>query len=206
MPYLCRRFGRNSTYCAKAFRVGREVIGRQVRITAHHLRRLCQPPNSCNANSGVPFCTCQVPIRAADRASENLQCRRAQTPRTRPGADLRDRRPAKLNTYVGCSPTCLLTSAIASPLSGTGDDPSRLRLVGMSTHANCRVKSTCCHCRPVTFDARKPVASENAAMSARCSGNSVSSRCASACVRARMRRVGPRNSRTCVALSSHPTR
>ena len=59
-------------------------------------------------------------------------------------------------------PTCLRTSAIASPLSGT---QIALRAFACSgcTHANCRVKSTCRHCRPVTFDARKPVASENAA-------------------------------------------
>jgi len=46
---------------------------------------------------------------------------------------------------------------------------SRLCLVGMN-QANRRTKSTCDHWRPVTFDARKPVASENAAVSARCSG------------------------------------
>src|SRR5439155_20506742 len=41
---LCRNcavvFYRDGTYGAKAFRVGREVIGRKVRITAHHLRTL----------------------------------------------------------------------------------------------------------------------------------------------------------------------
>src|SRR6266542_3792090 len=41
---LCRicavAFFRDGTHGAKAFRVGREVIGRKVRITAHHLRTL----------------------------------------------------------------------------------------------------------------------------------------------------------------------
>lgn len=56
---------------------------------------------------------------------------------------------------------------------------------------------------PVTLAARKPVASENAAMSARCSGNSANSRCASARVRKRMRRVGSFSIRTLGARSSH---
>ncbi len=103
--------------------------------------------------------------------------------------------PRKLNTCVGCSPICLRTIAIASPLSGTA---IALRAFAWSgcTHAICRAKSTCCHCRPLTFAARKPVASENAAMSARCSGNSARSRCASPCVRNRKRRVGSLSIRT----------
>jgi hypothetical protein len=37
VPYLCHVFDRNGTNGTQAFRVRREVIGREVRITAHHL-------------------------------------------------------------------------------------------------------------------------------------------------------------------------
>jgi len=40
VPYLCHVFDRNSTNGTQAFRVRREVIGREVRIAAHHLRTL----------------------------------------------------------------------------------------------------------------------------------------------------------------------
>src|ERR1700730_13826913 len=41
---LCRIcavvFCRDGTYCGKTLRIGREMIGRKVRVTPHHLRRL----------------------------------------------------------------------------------------------------------------------------------------------------------------------
>ena len=40
VPYLCHVFDCNGTNGTQAFRVRREVIGREVRITAHHLRTL----------------------------------------------------------------------------------------------------------------------------------------------------------------------
>jgi hypothetical protein len=97
----------------------------------------------------------------------------------------------------------LRTSITASAFSGTG---IALRALAWSawTHANRLTKSTCGHCKPVTLAARNPVASENAAMSAKWGGSAASNRCASSCVKKRMRRVGSLSILICGAVEPLP--
>ncbi len=77
----------------------------------------------------------------------------------------------------------------ASALSGTG---IALRALACSagTRANRSTRSTCGHCKAVTLLTRNPVANENAATCAKYGGRAASHRCASSCVKKRMRRVG----------------
>jgi hypothetical protein len=109
--------------------------------------------------------------------------------------------PSYVNTRTGCRPICARRTRIAAPLSGTAVAFLAFAWSG-SIHASRLSRSTWSQHSPVTFEARSPVASANAAMSPRCGGSSHSSCAACSRVGNRMRRVDSLNRRTDGACSS----